>query len=257
MLALRLRRTRWLEVLRRTMIDPRNAFLQSGEEWAARNRILAGSLEGLISSHLQRRTADALDLGCQSGQLIDLLSPRLGLRWHGIDPSIGKPTISPKGAAMTHGWGHEIPFDDGAFDCVVLANVYEHVEPPYRQRTLDEIRRVLAPTGILVGQLPNPLFPIESHSRLPFMGWLPMPAQKAYWRLSPVPWKHDFHVVMIRDIERHAGLAGFERVLIRNFNYPLEAIPHSVRPIARLLQLPMKLVPWAWQFVFRSPARQD
>jgi Methylase involved in ubiquinone/menaquinone biosynthesis len=233
------------------MVDVRKALLQSGEEWAARNRILAGSLEGLIASHLQRRTSEALDLGCQSGQLIDLFSPRLDLRWHGIDPSIGKPVYSPKGAEMTHGWGHEIPFDDGAFDCVVLANVYEHVDPAYRQRTLDEIRRVLAPSGILVGQLPNPHFPIESHSRLPFMGWLSMPAQKAYWRVSPVPWKHDFHVVTIRDIERRAGRAGFQRELVRNFSYPLEAIPHRVRPIARMLELPMKLVPWAWQFVFR------
>lgn len=230
------------------------ALLQSPKEWDARNRILAECIELLIASHLHRRTAEALDLGCQTGILIDLLAPRLDLRWHGVDPKIGEPVYSATGAELKHGWGHEIPFDDGTFDCVVFANVYEHVDPRYRQRTLEEIRRVLTPSGILVGQLPNPYFPIESHSRLPFMGWLPMGAQKAYWGLSPVAWKHDFYVVTIKDIERCAERAGLQRELIRNFNYPLEAIPQKVRPVARMLELPMKLVPWAWQFVFRKTA---
>jgi SAM-dependent methyltransferase len=229
------------------------ALLQSPQEWDARNRILAESLEGLIGAHLHRTTGEALDLGCQSGELIDRLAPRMDLRWHGIDPKIGDPVTSAVGAEIKYGWGHEIPFDDGAFDCVVFANVYEHVDPEYRQRTIEEIRRVLAPSGVLVGQLPNPHFPIESHSRLPLMGWLPMSAQKAYWRLSPVAWDHDFHVVTIRDLRRRAERAGFQRELIRKFSYPLEAIPRKVRPVARVLQLPMKLVPWAWQFVFRKP----
>ena len=158
------------------------------------------------------------------------------------------------GAEIKHGWGHDIPFDDGAFDCVVFANVYEHVDPEYRQRTLEEILRVLAPSGILVGQLPNPHFPIESHSRLPFMGWLPMRAQKAYWRLSPVSWDHDFYAVTIKDLRRRAERAGFHRELIRKFGYPLDAIPRKVRPVARMLSLPMKLMPWAWQFVFSKPS---
>jgi SAM-dependent methyltransferase len=230
------------------------ALLQSPQEWDARNRILAESLERLISAHLHPTTGEALDLGCQSGELIDRLAPRMDLRWHGIDPKIGDPVTSAVGAEIKYGWGHEIPFDDGAFDCVVFANVYEHVDPEYRQRTIEEIRRVLAPSGVLVGQLPNPYFPIESHSRLPLMGWLPMSAQKAYWRFSPVAWEHDFHVVTIRDLQRRAEQAGFQRELIRKFSYPLEAIPRKVRPVARVLQLPMRLVPWAWQFVFRKAA---
>jgi SAM-dependent methyltransferase len=228
------------------------ALLQSPQEWDARNRILAESLLGLINAHLHRKTGEALDLGCQSGELIDRLAPRVDLRWHGVDPKIGDPVRSAVGAEIKYGWGHEIPFDDGAFDCVVFANVYEHVDPAYRQRTLEEILRVLTPSGILVGQLPNPHFPIESHSRLPFMGWLPVRAQKAYWRLSPVTWDHDFHVVTVKDLQRRAERAGFHRELIRKFSYPLEAIPHRVRPIARVLTRPMKLMPWAWQFVFRK-----
>jgi len=227
------------------------ALLQSPEEWGARNRILGHHMGLLISSHVRPTTSQALDLGCQTGELIDILAPQTGLRWRGIDPNIKETTLTAVGAEIRHGWGHEIPFPDGTFDCVLLANVFEHVDPPYRQRTLKEIRRVLSPSGILVGQLPNPYFPIESHSRLPFMGWLPVRAQKAYWRLSPVAWRHDFHVVTIGGLRREAEQAGLVTVLARNFNYPLEAIPHRVRPVVRLLRRPMQRVPWAWQFVFR------
>ncbi len=230
---------------------PGKAMLQSPEEWGARNRILADNMGLLIASHIKPTTFEALDLGCQTGKLIDILTPRTGLKWHGIDPNIKVLTLTDVGAEMRHGWGHEIPFSDGAFDCVLFANVYEHVDPAYRQRTLKEIRRVLSPSGILVGQLPNPYFPIESHSRLPFMGWLPVRAQKAYWRLSPVPWRHDFHVVTVRSLKRQAEAAGLGTVLTRNFNYPLEAIPHRVRPVVKLLRRPMQRAPWAWQFVFR------
>lgn len=228
------------------------ALLQTPEEWDARNRLLAESVGLLIASHVRPTTAQALDLGCQTGKLIDLLAPRTELAWRGVDPKIEAPVRTAVGAELTHGWGHELPFDDGAFDCVVFANVYEHVAPSYRQRTMKEIRRVLAPSGVLIGQIPNPHFPIESHSRLPLMGWLPVRLQKAYWRLSPVPWKHDFHVVTIRDLRRRAERAGFETELIRNFSYPLEAIPRAVRPVARLLQRPMAVFPWSWQFVFRK-----
>jgi SAM-dependent methyltransferase len=157
---------------------------------------------------------------------------------------------------MTHGVAHAIPFSDESFDCVVLANVYEHIEPDLRDASLREIRRVLAPGGILVGQLPNPYFPIESHSRLPFMGWLPYRAQLFYWRLSPVPWDHDFYVVTVRDLRRRAERMGFETLLVRKFNYPPAAIPESLRWAARLLAKTMEVVPWSWQFVFRVPTAE-
>ena len=114
--------------------------------------------------------------------------------------------------------------------------------------------RALKPGGVVVGQLPNPYFPIESHSRLPFMGWLPVRAQKVYWRLAPVPWEHDFYVVTIKHVRRDAEAVGFEIPLTRRFNYPPEVVPASVRWAARALERPMKLMPWAWQFVLRRPA---
>ena len=111
----------------------------------------------------------------------------------------------------------------------------------------------MRPGAIVVGQLPNPYFPIESHSRLPFMGWLPLRLQKKYWRLSPVPWEHDFFVVTLRHLKREAEAVGFNVVQTSNFNYPAAALPKAARPIAALLRRPMRRFPWAWQFVLRRP----
>lgn len=113
--------------------------------------------------------------------------------------------------------------------------------------------RVVRPGAIVVGQLPNPYFPIESHSRLPFMGWLPFKLQQKYWRLSPVPWEHDFFVVTVRQLKTEAEAVGFQVVQTSNFNYPAAALPKAARPIEALFRRPMRWFPWAWQFVLRLP----
>ena len=231
-----------------------HGLLQSTEEWDARNRILANTMNELIRGNLHVETQRGLDLGCQEGALTDVLECPPSFKWWGVDPKIEQPLLSPKGAELLPGWANQLSFPDAHFDCVVFANVYEHVYPEQREASLAEIHRVLTKGGILVGQLPNPYFPIESHSRLPFMGWLPRSAQMLYWRLAPVPWQNDFYTVTIRDMKKKARALGFEVVAIRNFNYPLEVIPRSVRWAARLLEPIMRIYPWSWQFVFRKCA---
>jgi len=68
-----------------------------------------------------------------------------------------------------------------------------------------------------------------------------------------VPWEHDFFVVTIRDLQRTASRVGLETVLVRKFSYPLEVIPKAARWAAKLLERPLRHVPWAWQFVLRRP----
>jgi SAM-dependent methyltransferase len=227
---------------------------QSREEWDLRNRILVETMSELANEYTDGSGGMAVDVGCQRGALTDEMARRTGLDWSGIDPSIEEPMRSEDGAELVHGFADELPFEDRSCACVMLANVYEHILPDRRRASLAELHRVLAPGGVVVGQLPNPYFPIESHSRLPFMGWLPVRAQKAYWRLAPVPWEHDFYVVTVKDVRRNAQAVGLEVPLVRNFNYPPEVIPESVRWMARLMARPMERFPWAWQFVLRRPA---
>ena len=226
------------------------SLLPSRSEWAVRNRVLASTLAELLNAHSPDVTGRALDVGCQWGMLLESLAPQTSKHWWGVDPVIERH-FSRSGFELVTGVADQIPFPDATFDAVVLANVYEHIPPASRDSSLAEMRRVLVPGGVIVGQLPNPRFPIESHSKLPFMGWLPPRAQNVYWRISPARRGAGFYSVSVGDLRRRAEAAGLDAELVRNFNYPPEAAPDSVRWLVRRMRRPLSLVPWAWQFVLR------
>jgi len=68
-----------------------------------------------------------------------------------------------------------------------------------------------------------------------------------------VPWEHDFFVVTMRHLRRHAAASGFRVTHSNPFNYPPEAIPRRVRPVAQMAAPLMRVYPWAWQFVLVRP----
>jgi SAM-dependent methyltransferase len=230
--------------------------LQSHEEWSARNEELAQTISDLMRGHAISKTKRALDVGCMAGELTDKYGVDLALQWFGVDPDINCDRISPCGAILKRACGHALPFPDEHFDCVTFANVYEHISPPLRNATIREIFRVLTPGGILVGQLPNPYFPIESHSRLPFLGYLPRAVQRVYWQLTPTGWNFDsahFFSVSIGDLRERALAEGFELRVVRDFNYSARAVPKSMRRLA-IIHSYCKIIPWSWQFVFQKPS---
>jgi SAM-dependent methyltransferase len=229
--------------------------LQSHQEWEMRNQHLAASLCELITDFLRPNARNALDVGCEQGTLTDKYSALTGLKWRGLDPDVNKSTVSKGGARLIPGTCESLPFPDCEFDCIVFANVFEHLRPELRRDSLSELHRALVPGGILVGQLPNPYFPIESHSRLPFLGYLPRSWQRRYWKLTPTGWDFDrahFYSVTIKSLCELAGEIGFQRELVRNFNYPPDAIPKNLRWASRL-HAQLGVLPWAWQFVLRRP----
>ena len=69
---------------------------------------------------------------------------------------------------------------------MVLNHIYEHVVDP--DAVLREIRRVLAPDGVVYLGLANRLGVVEPHYRLPFLSWLPHgPLADRYVRASAAP----------------------------------------------------------------------
>ena len=236
-----------------------HGLLQSPAEWEVRNATLAVTLGDLIVKYCDESGAKALDVGCQHGELTDRLAQLTGLVWTGAEPDLLQETTSPSGARLVPGFAHDLPFGDNEFDVINFANVFEHVAPAARTPSLGALYRVLRPAGILVGQLPNPYFPIESHSRLPFFGWVPRRWQPIYWRLSPTGWDFEaahFFSVTVEDLRQVAEGVGFNTVLIRTFNYPPEAVPQAVRWAARLHNK-LDIFPWSWQFVFRKPLHRE
>jgi SAM-dependent methyltransferase len=233
--------------------------LQSKEEWEARNHHLADSLSRLVNENVRFRTGKALDIGCQNGELTDRYALATALSWQGIEPDLDRPTRSKASVEMLPGVAHALPFGNQSFDCVTLANVFEHLKPALHKTSMAEVYRVLAPGGILVGQIPNPYFPIESHSRLPFFGFVPRKLQPLYWKLTPTGWdfeKAHFFIVTIRHVKKAAADGGLSTVLTRDFNYRADAVPKALRWAAQFHSR-LGIMPWAWQFVFRRPHPDD
>jgi SAM-dependent methyltransferase len=232
----------------------RGHLLQSDDEWAARNSALSRHLADMVDEYSAVSATDGIEIGCQRGALTDQMGRLTRVpNWTGIDPSLPAQLVTEHGCVLHPARASRLEFPDRTFDVALFANVFEHIAPDERDVSLQEIHRVLKPGGVVVGQIPNPYFLVESHSRLPLMGWLPSKWQHRYWSLAPVSWEHDFYVVTMKHLRPAAERAGFEVLHVRNFNYPPEAIPQKVRWAAQMLSPMMRFMPWSWQFVLCRP----
>ncbi|GBE16485.1 hypothetical protein BMS3Abin15_00302 [bacterium BMS3Abin15] len=83
--------------------------------------------------------------GSIEGKAMDTIYSKESFEVVGTDVSFGPYTkvISD---------GHDIPFDDQTFDCVIVQAVLEHVLDP--NRCVHEIHRVLKPSGIVYAETP-------------------------------------------------------------------------------------------------------
>ncbi len=85
------------------------------------------------------------------------------------------------GVRFVPGDGRSLPFEDRSFDIVHASAVIEHVGTRADQaRLLAELWRV-ARVGIVV-TTPNRWFPVELHTSLPLLHWLPAPLHRTVLR---------------------------------------------------------------------------
>lgn len=84
------------------------------------------------------------------------------------------------------GVAEALPWEDGAFDLVILDNVLEHVQD--REKTLAEIRRVLAPGGLLYMVTPKPLslYSLWNDPHYDLAGLVLMPRSMQIWYFEKV-----------------------------------------------------------------------
>lgn len=86
-----------------------------------------------------------------------------------------------------------LPFGDGAFDIVFSNAVIEHVGGAVRQRRfVEEALRVGRHVFVTT---PSRWFPIEVHTRLPFVHWLPEPLAHRAYDLAGMPWAKENHLL--------------------------------------------------------------
>jgi ubiquinone/menaquinone biosynthesis C-methylase UbiE len=92
----------------------------------------------------------------------------------GIDDAAFLEHLYP-GVTYVHADGLNLPFGDAAFDVVHSSAVLEHVGSFQRQaRLIYECARVCRKAAFLT--TPNRWFPVEFHTVLPLVHWLPKPA---------------------------------------------------------------------------------
>jgi len=129
-----------------------------------------------------------LDVGCGNGMMTNFTVAQTYVnkdRIIGIDPSGDLLKFAHHWKTQTqfiHAIGENLPLQDGAFDCVVLAEVLEHVLEP--DLLIDECKRVLKRMGTIVvttpldeekwlvsAPLPNPLH-LRSYTKMEVHGLL-------------------------------------------------------------------------------------
>jgi SAM-dependent methyltransferase len=87
----------------------------------------------------------------------------------------------------------ELPFEDGAFDIVFSNAVIEHVGSREQQRRFAQ--ECLRVAGRAFVTTPNRWFPVEVHTRLPLVHWLPDPLAHRAYDLVRKPWAKDNHLL--------------------------------------------------------------
>lgn len=117
------------------------------------------------------------------------------------------------GMAYVQADGRNLPFEDMAFDFVHSSAVIEHVGSRDMQyRFLGELWRV-ARKGIFV-TTPNRWFPVEFHSALPLLHWLPQPMfRRALTMLGREFFaaEENLNLLSARELARLATAIGIER----------------------------------------------
>jgi SAM-dependent methyltransferase len=113
-----------------------------------------------------------------------------------------------------------LPFPADAFDIAHSNSVIEHiVDPDDRRRYALEIRRVSRRYFV---QTPNRWFPIEPHSLLPFVHWLPRTWGARLWRFGVAG--DPFEQTKLLDKRELAGLFPDARIVRERFGLITKSI---------------------------------
>ena len=94
----------------------------------------------------------------------------------------------------------ELPFEDGSFDIVYSNAVIEHVGGEDAQRRFVAEALRVAPRVFVT--TPNRWFPVEVHTRLPLVHWLPEPLAHRAYGLARKPWARENHLLGPGGLER-------------------------------------------------------
>ena len=150
----------------------------------------------------------------------------------GVDDAAFLETQYP-GMTFVRADGRDLPFEDDSFDYAHSSAVLEHVGSAGKQATfLRELWRV-ARKGLFV-TTPNRWFPIEFHTVLPLIHWLPAPTHRRILTAIGQPFfadEENLNLLSPASLAMAARAAGIPRFLISSVS--LAGLPTNLLLIAR------------------------
>ncbi len=174
---------------------------------AAGREAKALKIEAVLATHLatpiEGRTI--LDVGCGSGHIAAHFAAKN--RVTGVDAV--DQTTAAEAARFTFVLtkGETLPFPDGSFDIALSNHVAAYL--PSLDLHLAELFRVLRRGGVVYVATPNRFFPLEPHTRKPFLHWLPRDAYRA--ALRRITGRDErVRIPSLLGLRRAAMRAGFE-----------------------------------------------
>jgi SAM-dependent methyltransferase len=146
-----------------------------------------------------------LDYGCGSGHIASYFCERNDVT--AADVVDNRDPDQRDGMGFVFIESEPLPFEEASFDIVLLNHVIVYV--PERNRLMREIHRILRDGGVCYFALPNRNFPRETHSKLPFINYLPQPMFFAVFKrvmCSDQP----VYLLSYRDMLQLINTAGFK-----------------------------------------------
>jgi SAM-dependent methyltransferase len=181
--------------------------------------------------------------------LLEVGSGSLGLgefwlgRFVGCDVTFSSRPVKQMSAVRCS--GHQLPFEDGSFDAVVVSDVMEHVPPAMRELVVEEVLRVARKVAVFGYPCGPAAFAVDERlyrryqsrgRRVP--GWLeehmlyPFPDEDLFGEL-PSPWKKS--VVPNESLEFHYLMMRAEMFWLWDYSFRL-ALLMMPRLVERLLR---------------------
>ena len=170
----------------------------------------ARKIVALVGEARFRDARRVLEIGCGSGVISSTLA-RFGSPGLAVDAvDVVDSRVDTAGYTFQRVEGTTLPFADGVFDLVISNHVIEHVGAIDDQlRHLAEIRRVLAPGGMVYLAVPNKWRLVEPHFRLPLLSWFSPAVSDRYVRAAGRGTHYDCLPLALRPALDLFGRAGF------------------------------------------------
>jgi SAM-dependent methyltransferase len=173
------------------------------------NRIeKARKIDGVLCDFFSIRPLEnkkMLDYGCGSGHIARYFAARNDVT--AADIADHRDADQRDGMRFVLIEAGRLPLEDGSFDIVLLNHVITYVPDP--EGLMLEVRRILRDDGVCYFSLPNRNFPLEAHSKIPFIHYLPWPVFFAIFK-RVMGSDQPVHLLSYRDMVRLIHAAGFK-----------------------------------------------